>query len=264
MHNSNAENWNERALSQGHTGWANPHIYRYDQPLRIQAILKLIKSSPFSMTELSVLDFGCGTGDFSFAVANLGAKVTGIDISDVVIERAKQIAGGKSNAAFETSSDSFFTKRPEKFNMVLSITVLQHLNGNELKKTLRQLFEVMVPGGYLLAIEMVRGTRNPDNRTSPIPRGHEDWLKEFNDCGFELIKITSYPQWATTVLSRLAKSVPSKQNSVSVKTTGLGFSFMRKIVTRLILMIAYPVDHLFRKSTPVTIAPYSVLILRRP
>ena len=82
MDNSKAKNWNERALSQGHTGWGNSSIYNYDQPSRIHSILKIIDSLPFPINGFSILDFGCGTGDFSSALAKLGAKVTGIDASE--------------------------------------------------------------------------------------------------------------------------------------------------------------------------------------
>lgn len=264
MGNSKAENWNERALSQGHTGWGNSSIYNYDQPSRIHSVLKIIDSLPFSVNGSSILDFGCGTGDFSSALAKLGAKVTGIDISDVVIGKAQQVYGSKDNIAFEISSDSFFIKNPEMFDIVMSITVMQHLDDFELKKTLGQIYEATTPGGYLLVLEMVRGAKNFDDHTSPIPRGHDDWIREFGNFGFELIKTNSYPQWAITILSSLARSARPKQNSGPFRNMRAKQSILRKIVTRVVLTACFPVDHILKKSTPSALAPYNILLLRRP
>ena len=264
MDNSKAKNWNKRALSQGHTGWGNSSIYNYDQPSRIHSILKIIDSLPFPINGFSILDFGCGTGDFSSALAKLGAKVTGIDISDVVIGKAQQVYGNKDNITFEISSDSFFIKNPEMFDIVMSITVMQHLDDFELKKTLGQIYEVTSPGAYLLVLEMVRGAKNFDDNTSPIPRGHDDWLREFGNFGFELIKTSSYPQWAITILSNLARSVRPKQKSGAFGNLRAKPSTLRKIVTRVVLMTCFPLDRVLKKSTPVALAPYNIFLLRRP
>ena len=39
-----------------------------------------------------VLEYGCGPGGYSFSLAKSGAWVVGIDISEVAIEQAKEIA----------------------------------------------------------------------------------------------------------------------------------------------------------------------------
>ena len=60
----------------------------------------------------TILDIGCGTGNYAFAMEQLGYQVTGIDSSAKMIEMAK---GKLSEEARETSSPSFFCGRMEEY-----------------------------------------------------------------------------------------------------------------------------------------------------
>lgn len=44
-----------------------------------------------------VLDVGCGCGDTSLALAELGAEVLGVDVSGPMLERARERAGGRAD-----------------------------------------------------------------------------------------------------------------------------------------------------------------------
>lgn len=59
----------------------------------------------------TILDIGCGTGNYAYAMQQLGYQVTGIDSSSNMIEMAK---GKLSEEARETSSPSFFCGRMEE------------------------------------------------------------------------------------------------------------------------------------------------------
>lgn len=39
---SNKNFWSDRVKNYGHTGWANPAIYDFDQPIRVKIVEKLI------------------------------------------------------------------------------------------------------------------------------------------------------------------------------------------------------------------------------
>lgn len=67
------------------------------------------KYKPDSKT---ILDIGCGTGSYAFAMHELGYRVSGIDSSSQMIEIAK---GKLSEEARETSSPSFFCGRMEEY-----------------------------------------------------------------------------------------------------------------------------------------------------
>ena len=62
------------------------------EPLSAQAIAKAAAQS-----EERVLDVGCGCGATTLALAQSGAQVTGVDLSEPMINRAKERAAGYDN-----------------------------------------------------------------------------------------------------------------------------------------------------------------------
>lgn len=64
-------------------------------PTRIEAIAAFLSLTPPSSQSAKILEIGCSQGGniFPFALANPEAKVVGIDLSDVQIDKAKEIAG---------------------------------------------------------------------------------------------------------------------------------------------------------------------------
>ncbi len=69
--------WTERLRTHGHTGWADPVIYPYDQLERLALVEATISKS--HVARGAALDFGCGTGDFSRLLFRLGFDVFGYD-----------------------------------------------------------------------------------------------------------------------------------------------------------------------------------------
>ncbi|MFB6367447.1 class I SAM-dependent methyltransferase [Paenibacillus elgii] len=63
-----------------------------------------------------ILDLGCGTGDLAYEINQTGAAVTGLDLSDAMIEKAQKkypdihfIAGNAENFTFEKPFDAVFS-----------------------------------------------------------------------------------------------------------------------------------------------------------
>ena len=77
----------------------------------------------------SVLEFGCGTGWFSNAVAlHYSKPIWGIDMTSAALERAREIASAlQTNSPPEfTKSDIFAFREPRSADLVVSIGVLHH------------------------------------------------------------------------------------------------------------------------------------------
>lgn len=99
-----------------------------------------------------VLDFACGTGIVTLAVASAAASVRAIDISEEMIKRAekKRVAQGTENVTFEQLDLFDASLVPESFDAVLACNVLLYLeNRSEVLARIRSLLK---PEGCFLSV----------------------------------------------------------------------------------------------------------------
>lgn len=120
------------------------------------------------------LDYCCGLGQASLELAEAGAFVHGIDISDREIETAKRTAaeaGIADRTSFSVMDAEALEFPDDFFDVILCSGVLHHL---DLDKAYPQLARVLKPAGQILCIE-AQGTnplinlyrkRTPHLRTS--------------------------------------------------------------------------------------------------
>jgi SAM-dependent methyltransferase len=93
-----------------------------------------------------VLEYGCGLGGFAFDLADRGAAVTGIDISDVAVSQARRRA-----AAYPSATLRFITADAENlafpaasFDLVCGTGILHHL---DLERSLAEVRRVLRKDG---------------------------------------------------------------------------------------------------------------------
>jgi SAM-dependent methyltransferase len=98
-----------------------------------------------------VLEYGCGQGTYSFALAARGARVTGIDISDVAIEQAQARASREQLPITYARMDCENLTFPSaSFDLVCGVAILHHL---DLDKAFSNLARVMRPGARAVFME---------------------------------------------------------------------------------------------------------------
>jgi ubiquinone/menaquinone biosynthesis C-methylase UbiE len=102
--------------------------------------------TPFSGK--AILDAGCARGRFVKALAPLGAKMYGVDLTETFLRSAKINAAG---AVFAGGSLSALPFRSERFDAVYCVEALEHLPDTEL--ALSEMARVLKPGGALLVID---------------------------------------------------------------------------------------------------------------
>ena len=135
----------------------NYKILHKINPLRLQFILnnfgKLIKKK-------HVLDIGCGGGLISESLAKINAQVTGIDENIYNIKQAKEHA--KINSLKITyknqSLDLFFKKNKKKFDLILCLEVLEHVDNVE--KTIEKISKLMNRDGTLILSTINRNLKS--------------------------------------------------------------------------------------------------------
>jgi len=98
------------------------------------------------------LDFGCGVGRLSRAMAGYFSTVTGVDASAAMIGLAREYHAGEYSTIRFVHHDqpglSLFGNNT--FDFILSVLVLQHIPVEEGKNYLREMARVLKPGGILL------------------------------------------------------------------------------------------------------------------
>ena len=124
--------------------------------LRIRDFSYIVELLSLESTKhLSVLDLGCGSGWTSIFLAKLGCSVTGVDISEEMIDIAKENAKKENNlpkgkikfVAADIEKISF----KNQFDRVLIYDGLHHCPDE--KKVLKNIFKALKPGGMVLVVE---------------------------------------------------------------------------------------------------------------
>ena len=100
----------------------------------------------------TVLDFGCGTGTLTIMAKEIfpGAKVTGIDIDEEILNKAIYKARKKETDVLLLNYNG--TKLPfqnSSFNRVISCLVFHHLDTGTKQNSLTEIFRILNPGGQL-------------------------------------------------------------------------------------------------------------------
>jgi 2-polyprenyl-3-methyl-5-hydroxy-6-metoxy-1,4-benzoquinol methylase len=100
----------------------------------------------------TILDIGCGTGSLSIVLAELGHKVTGIDLSPSMISHAQTKAGFHGfSIEFHVMDASFPELHDRQFDVILCRHLLWALP--EPKQALQRWVTFLKPNGRLILIE---------------------------------------------------------------------------------------------------------------
>lgn len=132
---------------------------------------------------MRALDVGCGAARWCALLAGRGYRVTGIDIQPTLI--ADNRRRFREIEFVEVSLQEF--AHEERFDLVSSVTVLQHLPFDEQARGVSRLRDLMVPGGYAIVLENVRH-QAPER----FSRSVAGWTSMFENAGFRTVALVPY------------------------------------------------------------------------
>ncbi len=150
---SENEDWGRRAgkgfLASGidpgdRRGYKN-HYIDLLQRAALEEVLEL-KGNEF------VLDFGCGSGRISYWIAGRVRHVIGVEVTPEMIDLAERNRVAK-NVEFLLYDGHQFPLLPHPVDLVLSVGVLQTMQGESLRQTVSHLARYLRPGGRMALIE---------------------------------------------------------------------------------------------------------------
>lgn len=125
---------------------ANAALYR----MRERALRAALGTSDLSGR--TVLDAGCGNGEFAALYRALGARVYGCDVSPLAVERCAAAGPGVFRCGRMDQAPNLFPG--VRFNIVHCFDVLYHIvDDRQWQRTLAALHEVTAPGGQWLVTE---------------------------------------------------------------------------------------------------------------
>jgi ubiquinone/menaquinone biosynthesis C-methylase UbiE len=100
----------------------------------------------------SFLEYGCGTGSVAFDLAGSAKQVTGIDISDVAIHKAKQTARrkGLGNVEFVVDNAESMQLPDKSVDVIAGSGIVHHL---DIPKAMAEVRRVLRSGGIAIFAE---------------------------------------------------------------------------------------------------------------
>jgi SAM-dependent methyltransferase len=97
------------------------------------------------------LDFGCGVGRLTQALAHRFAEVHGVDIAPSMLEQARKVNGHGDNCVFHLNSSADLRLFPDAhFEFICSLITLQHIEPRYSAAYLIEMVRVLKPGGVLV------------------------------------------------------------------------------------------------------------------
>lgn len=197
------------------------------------------------------LDYCCGLGHTSLALAEMGAQVHGIDISDGELETAKSRmaeAGLADRASFYQMDAEKMTFEDDFFDIIVCSGVLHHL---DLDHAYPELARVLKPTGEIICIE-AQGTnplinlyrkRTPHLRTSwesehilsvKQVRQASAYFDEVDITYFHLFTIAAIPFRKTKFFNQLLGILEAVDKMV------LKIPFVGRLAWQMIFVLKHP------------------------
>lgn len=204
----------------GESFWQKDGPYRtlhHINPVRLNFIQHYINPS-----NQTILDVGCGGGILSEGLAALGAKVTGIDISESVLLAAKNhLATTDFDINYLQTTTKELISQNQQFDHITCLEMLEHLD--DPYSIIKDLFLLVKDGGYVFLSTINRTIKSylgaivfAEKISGLIPKGthnHNQFIKPaelINMCekaGFNITGISGMKYFPLTKSAKLSNNL---------------------------------------------------------
>jgi SAM-dependent methyltransferase len=242
---------------------ADPLVNRfvdYAHRLGMKAAFGMLESRLGSLNGREVLDLGCGRGRWSKEYAHLGARVTGADISP---EAVRVLAGEMPQHCFIAGDITELKFSDHRFDVVNSVTVIQHMPEWKQRIAVDILSRWVKPGGYVVLLENVLAFDAPH----VFPHRENEWIEMVETTGLRCVyRRGSNYEVLFRVKGRLSQvlrgSRPSGQMNVPAVSRTAELSYRRWIkagASNALAVASFPVEWACQK-VPLATPTHSLMI----
>ena len=126
--------------------------YYYDEIMEvIEYDLWVDFVKPYLKPEIKILDLACGSGTFANSIANLGYKISGLDLSEEIINVAKEKSKMNHNEIEYQVKDMSNFNYDEKFDLITCFfDSVNFLEKNQIKLMFDSVYNNLNDGGYFI------------------------------------------------------------------------------------------------------------------
>jgi SAM-dependent methyltransferase len=224
--------------------WFNVFMHRY----QVKAFKRLLDGCSFAGCD--VLDIGTGVGRWARWYASWPrTSVIGVDIERYRLRRATALGGGP---LYQVMSADALQFGDESFDVVNSVTVLQHVPDEKKVDAIDEVTRVLRPGGRVVLFEL---TDLEDDAPHVFPWSARRWRDEFAGRGFSLRR-TVGEQYIPVlrVLKRAHAALHADASRREIDALKAGRASAGDLATRSVLFGAiaasYPVEEVCRFLPP--------------
>jgi len=127
--------------------WTEKEFYN-SGAVHVKDVLKKAKEFGLLKSKKLALDFGCGPGRFTEVLAKDFDKVIGFDISEKMIELAKERADKKNIDNIEyIAANSLASIKNNSVDLIMTRLTLEHIPPEQIKKYVKDFTRILKKGG---------------------------------------------------------------------------------------------------------------------
>ena len=143
---SEIEHFNKTASNYDQNYGYHNAFTQYKISKKIAEFIKFVNSTQGKFSGLKILDLGCGTGEYTQHIARElpDCQITGLDISEGMVDEARQKSKQLTNVQFVVQSAYQTEFGSGEFDVVCGFYILHHL---DLEKSQAEIHRILKPSG---------------------------------------------------------------------------------------------------------------------
>lgn len=239
---------------------APPWFNRFYARFQARAVTRMLGALPLEGKR--ALDVGCGGGRWTRWLAERGADPVGIDPTAAMLDTARRLSPGLT---FQRMSATTIDFPADTFDLVMAVTVIQHLRPVEQEEAAVAMCRVLRPGGHLFVFDLI-DARDPGRIV--FPRPPEDWIDMYQRQGTQLVRwegqeYVPLMRVLTAMLpSQTGKAAESNVTAPSVLER-MGARRAAFLVLWPIIQMSYPLESLCERLLPAARARHGCFLFRK-